>query len=314
MKHILLVVMVLVFSNFAHATFKHGCKHSHSKHHKHNKSCGYKDHKHSHHKHHFPFSKKHHGHIHKKHCGHDAPEQVVCSADERVMNGDFEDNSVTNSAGWQLISNLSGWQTSWLYHGTCNSSTPLIELQSFAYNQLPSSTQYIELDSDCLTSGPRSTNVEIKQLIPAQVGEVLKLEFDYKPRALNMGKMELTVKLGSLHIELDHFTSTAWKKYSKEYKVKSSDLQNGKILLSLKDTGHANTYGMFVDNVSVKATNCIITPKVCTAATSVVSYTPVGSIAANRKNPLQSLGLPDAEPVVEPNLKFTALGLGVKLF
>lgn len=308
MKHLTICLALLLGASSGWA---HGYKKGNHKNHEHHSHDGH--HSHNEHHSHKSFFKKHshkfHGHIHKKSCGNDNPNQLVCSSDERIVNGDFEENAIVNSSDWQLVSNLIGWETSWVIAGTCNSA-PLAELQSFASEQLQGSTQYIELDSDCNTSGPRTTNTEIKQLIDAQVGEVLELEFDYKPRALNMGKMELTVKFGSNTIVLNNFSNTSWKAYSKEFKVKSQDLQGGKLLVSIKDTGLANTYGMFVDNVSVKATNCIVTPKMCTSASQVVSYSPVGTIPSNRKISANALGQPNGEPVQEPNLKFVSLGFG----
>lgn len=144
------------------------------------------------------------------------------------------------------------------------------------------------------------------------MGEILKLEFNYKPRSLSNGKMELRVEFGDNDLLFGGFTNTNWKKFSKEYKVTSRDLKNGKMPLVIADTGLANTYGMFVDNVSVKATNCNPTPKTCTSASSVVSFGPLGisGIISARLNPLKALGLPDAEPVLDANVKFTALGFG----
>lgn len=238
------------------------------------------------------------------------PKQVVCSEDERVVNGDFESDTVTNSSRWQLLPVLTGWQIEWTKQGCCKKS-PLAELQAFENEQLDGSTQYIELDTHYQNGQCTSnTNIQISQQIPAQVGEVLKLEFNYRPRSLVNGKMELTTTFGNNTFVLGNFTSTSWKQYSKSYTVTSKDLKNGKINLLIKDTGLSNTYGMFVDNVSVRATNCISVPKLCSHATSVVSYNPVGNIAANRKNSSKALGQPDGEPVNESNIKFTTLGFG----
>lgn len=292
MKYFLIALIVTLSTSPAEAHWKHKKHHS------------------SKHKNYFKFhSHKYKGHIHKNHCGHDKPEKLICSQDERIINGDFEDDIVTSSNGWQLFSSITGWNISWVIAGTCNSPA-LAELQSFPSEQLDGSSQYAELDSDCLSSGPKSTNMKYEQLIPAQVGEIIKLEFDYKPRMLNNGKMELTVKFGSNTIVLNQFSSTNWKSYSKDFQVKSQDLQNGKVLVSVADTGLANTYGIFVDNISAKATNCIVTPKMCTSAASVVAYSPAGSIPSHRKNSANALGQPNGEPVNESNVKFTSLGFG----
>jgi hypothetical protein len=260
----------------------------------------YKKHAHSHH------------HSHSKSCGHQSPAPgPVCTDEERVENGDFESDDVTNSNQWQLLSNLTGWKIHWATLGCCRAN-PLAELQSFPSEQLEGSTQYIELDSHYQSTNHCSskTNIGIYQYIDAKVGETLKLEFNYKPRSLAYGKMELFVMFGDDYFTLGNFTNTAWKKFSKEYKVTSKDVINGKMLLWIKDSGLPNTYGMFVDNVSVKATNCTPAPKLCTSAASVVAYSPLGLINGARKNSSKSLGLPDGEPVNESNIKFASLGFG----
>ena len=295
MKNLLAVALLVLVSSNAHAHSNKHRSHGHYSSYKHGSKHKYK------------------GHIHKKGCGHDKPEQLVCTDEERIVNGDFEDNAVTNSSGWQLFTSLSGWKISWASASNCStsSSQALAELQSFPSEQLEGSSQFIELDSHCgASSCPRSTNVEIEQEIEAQVGEKLKLVFNYKPRMLNQGKMELTVEFGRNTEVLKNFTSTDWKLFTKEYTVKSSDLKNGKMNLSIRDTGYSNTLGMFVDNVSVKATNCTVTPKICTSAAQVMAYAPVGSINSNRKNSSQALSLPNGEPVNESSIKFTSLGFG----
>lgn len=259
---------------------------------------GYSKHKHNHHPH----------HPHGPQCGGTPVDTVVCSSDERIVNGDFEDDPVT-AGQWQLFPELSGWEQKWVVAGTCNSG-PLAELQMFSSEQISGSTQFIELDSDCLGSGPKTTNLEIKQFIDAKKGEKIKLEFFYKPRSLSYGTMALEVKFGQYTLNFSSFTTTQWQKFSQEFLVRTQDVVNGKMLVSFKDIGTPNTYGMFVDNVSAKATNCKPAEVLCTKAVEAVSYSPVGTIASNRKNPLMALGLPDAEPVVEPNVKFTSLGFG----
>lgn len=207
---------------------------------------------------------KHHRHVHSKHsCGEEnpIPPGPVCTEDERIINGDFESDPVTNSSQVQLLTSLTGWDIEWT-NGGCFTSVPLAELYSFPWEQLEGSTQYIELDPHYQNASHCSnkTNIQISQDIEAQVGEILKLEFNYKPRSLTNGKMELKVNFGYNNVEVGTFTSTDWKKFSKEYKVTRNDLKNGKMNLSIKDIGNPNNYGMRLDNVSVKSISCDSNP------------------------------------------------------
>lgn len=257
--------------------------------------------------------KKHSHHEHGKSCHHnnpdDTPVNVQCVFGERLVNGDFESDIVSGS--WQLFSNLTGWESEWTKRKTCGHQDRrqgLAELQRMS-GQLPGSKQYVELDSDCdNSSNKRTTNVKLSQEFEAFVGETLTLSFYYKPRNLNKD-MKLKVRFGK-HVEVfKHFKNTDWKKFEKTYTIKSSDLKDGKVKLSFKDEGKADTYGMFLDNVSVKNIMCEepITP--CSHATEVISYNPVGNIALNRKDPTQALGEANGEPVTS-DIKFVSLGFG----
>lgn len=251
---------------------------------------------------------KKHPHHHGKSCNH-TPVNVQCVYGERIINGDFESDVV--SGNWQLFAELTGWKSSWTRKKTCGSldrKEGLAELQKIS-GQLPNSKQYLELDSDCNNgSNRRTTNILLSQEFEAFVGETLTLSFYYKPRNLKKD-MKLKVRFGKNVAVLNNFKNTDWKKFERTYTIKSSDLKDGKVTLSFKDEGRPDTYGMFIDNVSVTNNMCEepITP--CTHAADVISYNPVGNIALNRKDPTQALGEANGEPVTS-DIKFVSLGFG----
>jgi len=212
-------------------------------------SKGHSKHKHNHHP----------KHPHTAQCGQEVPEQpiVQCSIVEKVTNGDFEDDVIVNSSNWQLFPVLTGWNLEWVVPTSCNSSVPLAELQKFPVDLLPGSSQYLELDSDCLSGGQKTTSLKISQDIEAKEGDVLQLSFSYKPRTLSSGLMSLETKLGTNILNFSNFVSTQWQTHSQSFTVTSADLNNGKVSLSLKDTGLPNSFGMFIDNVSVLGEECI---------------------------------------------------------
>lgn len=178
--------------------------------------------------------------------------------------------------------------------------------------QLPNSHQFVELDTDCNNgSSKKTTNIILYQDISAQAGEELLFSFDYKARRLNKGLNKLKVRFGKYNFEFKNkdFQDTNWKHFEKVLKVRKSDVKNGKLRISFKDKGKADTYGIFIDNVSVKSPHCE-EEFPCISASEVISYNPVGIIALNRKDPNKALGAPNGEPVNESDVQFVSLGFG----
>lgn len=243
----------------------------------------------------------------------------LCEGDDLIVNGDFDDEIIEAPKNWDLFFDLTGWKISWVDPLACTTQCdtnscrpfPVAELQNFPSNLLSDMTQYTELDSDCVNpNGLKRTSVLLEQLVDAFVGQKFKLSFKYRPRALNLGSMKLDVKFGEYSWTFENFTSTDWVEFSQEVLIRSQDIVNGQVKLSFKDSGEANTYGMFVS--SVRAFEMVpCTPEnPCAVASEVVQYSPVGTIDANRKDPTKALGMPNGEPYTEGNVQFVSLGKG----
>lgn len=90
--------------------------------------------------------------------------------------------------------------------------------------------------------------------------------------------------------------------------VRKRDVRNGYIKISFEDKGYADTYGVFLDNVSEKSIECEESSS-CMGS-EVISYYAYGNVAENRQDPLKALGLPNGEPFVQSNEpEFVPLGI-----
>lgn len=247
-------------------------------------------------------------HKHHNMCHHDNEE---CISGERVVNGDFETDII--SKNWELLSNLTGWKFHWTRGSSCGSShgkKAYVELQKFPHNQLPNSTQYVELDTDCPNNYyNKRTNIKMYQYIKAKVGEKLSFKFNYKARRLDRyNKLKVYFGKQTIYFKNKDFNDTNWKSYEKVMTVRKRDVKNGYLKISFEDKGYADTYGIFLDNVSVKSIEC--EEDSSCMVSEVISYYPYGSVADNRQDPLKALGLPNGEPFVNSSQpEFVSLGI-----
>lgn len=232
-------------------------------------------------------------------------------AGERVSNGDFEADVITGN--WDLLSPITGWSASWSSSSACElqeKDNAWVEIQSYPNQQLPNSNQYVELDTDCDNgSNKKMTNIILKQEIDAKEGEKLLFSFYYKARRLDKVDNKLKVKFGKQNFYFNKFEDTNWKHFEMLLDVRKQDVVNGKLLLHFEDNGKADTYGIFIDNVSVSNPSCEQTTA-CSAVSDIISYSPMGNIALNRKDPNKAKGQPDGEPYSENDIQFVSLGLG----
>lgn len=234
-----------------------------------------------------------------------------CISGERIINGDFEEDIINKN--WDLLTELTGWEFKWTKASACDSqdkNNAYVEIQRFASNQLPNSEQYVELDTDCIDKNTkRQTNIKLYQDIDAYVGEKLLFSFNYKARRVDR-KNKMKVRFGKRNFQFKNkdFKDTDWKYFEKVLEVRQSDVKNGKLRVSFKDQGKADTYGIFIDNVSVKSIDCPVHIP-CTNASEVISYSPAGNIAGDRQDPSKSLGEADGEPF-NGTINFVSLGFG----
>lgn len=211
---------------------------------------------------------------HTYYCvGFNVVEQIACNEDlELVANGDFEHPLVVDSHNWDIYpSGTSGlaWDVSWVSGQTTHNnqnrpSVANLELHRLVNGWLPSSgSQYAELDSDwdgplgSLTGEPAS--VFISQEITTVAEESYTISFDFSPRpgqGVNENILEVLWDDTSEDIiSASGGSQTSWQRYS--YTVQASGNSTS---LGFGDRGNPNSYGTFIDNISVR---CISTPPQC---------------------------------------------------
>jgi hypothetical protein len=184
-----------------------------------------------------------------------------------VMNGDFEDvddrpgnkglalNSLAGATGnnsWDVYSSLPGGWTSTVGTGIevqTDATVPQINAQSGKH--------YIELDSE---RSPAGSNSNMQQSIDLAVGQYL-LSFWYSPRTNQIGTNGVAVSIdpnvggvsGSTLPLLKTVVNSnvgTWTQFSYLFTVLTDE---SPILLSFTADGTADTFGGFIDTVSITA-------------------------------------------------------------
>lgn len=162
-----------------------------------------------------------------------------------VTNGSFEADKITNSAGWEQVSSVTGWNSS-------VSGNDAFELQKGA-NQggqggfianAADGTQYLELNTDQLTS--------IGQAINTSSATDYTLSFSYagRPDTPNGATSSMQVYWGRTLVDTVSAVNGVWTTASLTVSS-TSDLT----ALIFKSTGptSATSFGSYLDNVSVTA-------------------------------------------------------------
>ncbi len=148
-----------------------------------------------------------------------------------VTNGSFEDASVLNN--WGLLNSLTGWQN----------VGAKVEIQTSQLNLIPSiaGNQYIELDS--------TANYAIFQDILTNDGDTYEVSFYYSARvAGNLNTNIAEVYWNGQLLDTLNTDSVGWKKYT--YTVTGAAINTE---LKFKGAGTSDSYGAFIDDVSVTA-------------------------------------------------------------
>jgi hypothetical protein len=198
---------------------------------------------------------------------------VSCDAPNLIQNGSFEDPVMTNSANWDIYPNGTGtsWNVAW-QPGSGAGRIPNIEIQKIFSAQ--DGDQYVELDSDF--DGPTGTinneaaSVLLSQEIATTPGTVYTVKFYLSGRpGINHTDTGVTFYIDGNVLDSSFNTSTSegnsdtyW--IARNYTFTASGTTT---TIGIGDTGIANSYGTFLDNVSVK--NCNDTPPPSTGDGSI---------------------------------------------
>ncbi len=163
---------------------------------------------------------------------------------ELITNGSFENEVVTDSSLWQRFASVLGWNIAKVADGA---STTLELHRGWSSNQAASGAQYAELDGDHSTL--------ISQTISTIPGKTYTLTWDFAPRQLVAGEQnELTVMVNdSMVAQNGPMVGTGtlavadWIASSYSFVAVSSSTK-----ISLKNEGPSDSYGTFVDDVSLR--------------------------------------------------------------
>jgi hypothetical protein len=180
---------------------------------------------------------------------------------ELVTNGGFEMPEVTAAQGWDIFdSPAGGWMVEWWggstsYGGQTRPDPAHLELHEGVNGWLPyGGDQHAELDTDWDGPGGGLNNepasVEISQTLTACPSGLYTLRYVWSPRP-NHSDNALQVLWGGSVIDSHSGaggSNTNWMLEEHEY---LSGPSSGTVALAFRETGTADSLGMFLDSVSV---------------------------------------------------------------
>lgn len=199
-------------------------------------------------------------------------ESGLCnSPDNIIKNGCFEDPDVNTGADWDIYpksNDLPFWEATWVNPNACvgypeDVQVGQLELQEGILGGPAEGTQHAELDSDCNGPNGPSGGEELTSVIISQgTKEVTSADneylitFAYKARPgknLPLSTNGLTVEWNGADVTPElKFDKNKWKYAS--VTVNGLDMENGgpgPSVLKFTDTGTPDTFGTFLDDVSV---------------------------------------------------------------
>lgn len=191
--------------------------------------------------------------------------EVKKRSGERVVNGSFEEPVVEHAAGWNIFveDDVPGWNVEWTDEVIEYYSPPeeaYIELQRPDGGEIPENWkahdkyQYTELDSDFGgpgTAGGDPASVILSQEIDTADYDKCRLKYAWSPRpGHDDNEMEVRVdgtKVGFHTGDATGEDATDWTPETEGFEPSATTL------LEFEETGEPDSFGMFLDAVSV---NC----------------------------------------------------------
>ena len=185
-----------------------------------------------------------------------------------VANGSFEEPAVFRSSGWDLYTNaeMPGWSVDWLNEQACQAGNPVtepvIELQQGLLATPVEGEQYAELDSDCQgpgelgSGGPEQTTVVLWQDLDTIPGHEYEFSFFARRRPGEHGTQTLRVLWDGQELVSDVEASADWTEYVFTVTAESEISR-----IEFMDTGEANSFGIFLDDVKVVGQTLSDAPK-----------------------------------------------------
>lgn len=189
---------------------------------------------------------------------------AYASSESLIKNGSFETPIVTNSKGWDLYPDGTtgvDWTVNWAgtYPGA---PTANIELQKSGNlpntDEIPDGwiardgNQYAELDSGWTGGGEVPASIKISQTVPTCKGSY-ELKFSWANRPVNRyTKMRVYWNDVQVGPELSGIGGSATNWRDVDTTLTSN---GGNSTLRFEETGYPDAYGMYLDNVSLVATD-----------------------------------------------------------
>jgi hypothetical protein len=150
-------------------------------------------------------------------------------ANNLVVNGSFEQDVVSKK--WTLLNTMTGWQRSGARFEIQTNTLGIISPQE--------GNQYIELDS--------TANYSVMQTLTTQANQTYTLSFYYSPRVVNNSNTnQAKVYWDGTEVASLNGTSRGWQHITVNVTASSAATE-----LKFTGTGTSDSYGGFIDNVSV---------------------------------------------------------------
>jgi hypothetical protein len=178
-----------------------------------------------------------------------------CQVDPGLVNGGFEAPAVGTSAGWNIYASGAsglGWTVEWADTYVGAPATPYLELHRGVNSWTPyEGFQYAELDTDWQgpgSAGGEQASVTISQDLATCPGFDYTLTFYYSPRPGHSdNSLGVTVAGSSVgSYSGNGGSNTNWTKVTYDFTATSDTTT-----LAFEETGTADSFGMFLDDVSV---------------------------------------------------------------
>ncbi|MFA5051676.1 MAG: DUF642 domain-containing protein [Patescibacteria group bacterium] len=192
----------------------------------------------------------------------------TATGDNLLLNGDFEQPVVATAQKWDIFLSGTiglGWIVDWestqaTYGGATRPAPALQEMHRGVNGWLPQNgNQYTELDSDW--DGPSGSMsgepalVKIYQDIATTPGTKYELRYHFSPRP-NTASSENTLLIRIDGTQVASHTATGasntdWAMYTQEFVATAATTR-----VEFAGSGTANSFGVFLDNVSLREMAC----------------------------------------------------------
>ena len=182
-------------------------------------------------------------------------EPQVCPEGNLIENGSFE-NPVLES-GWSLFSSEeTGWDVSWIDTHEGQPEDALLEIQSNLSVTAQDGNQYVELDTDWGFANGEPAGVQIGQKFGTIEGKEYTVSFYTQARPdteASENTLDFSITSGESVVATYSIQGTnEWVRH--EYSFVASE---NMMYIQFAYTGTENTFGMFLDNVSVTCADIV---------------------------------------------------------